>query len=210
MWGKNNKFKRFPLYYMQDGDFERTANFRMDAIKSFESRVGIRFVSNKTALQDEFEAFDLFCYIYAVLYAPRYREKYKDFLNRDFPIVPYPSKKEFWVLSALGKELVDAHLLRKPYECENVAFVGSNRTIEKVSFEDGKVFINKNSGFEKIPDAVWEFIVGGYQPCHRWLRERKGRRLSEDDISHYKSIIGAIQITLKIMDEIDRASMELF
>jgi len=37
--------------------------------------------------------------------------------------------------------------------------------------------------------VAWEFYIGGYQPAQKWLKDRKGRELSYDDIQHYQKII---------------------
>ena len=28
-----------------------------------------------------------------------------------------------------------------------------------------------------MPEAVWNFHIGGYQVCEKWLKDRKGRQL---------------------------------
>ena len=33
-----------------------------------------------------------------------------------------------------------------------------------------------------VPEAVWNFHIGGYQACGKWLKDRKGRTLSRDDM----------------------------
>jgi Type ISP C-terminal specificity domain len=55
-----------------------------------------------------------------------------------------------------------------------------------------------------VPDAVWNFHIGGYQVCEKWLKDRKGRMLSADDIAHYHKIIIALSNTIRIMREIDK------
>src|SRR5262249_14424110 len=58
-------------------------------------------------------------------------------------------------------------------------------------------------GFDGVPEAVWNFHIGGYQICEKWLKDRKGRRLSKDDIAHYQKIIVALAETIRMMEEID-------
>jgi Type ISP C-terminal specificity domain len=50
---------------------------------------------------------------------------------------------------------------------------------------------------------VWTFHIGGYQVCEKWLKDRKGRTLSKDDISHYRKIVVALSETIRITREID-------
>ena len=161
-------------------------------------------VANETADLSAFTAYNLFCYSYAVLYSPRFREDNKEFLNRDFPIVPYPvSKDQFWRLAKLGNALIELHLLHGVKNDLGIEFSGRGAVVEKVSYDNGKVFINKYSFFDSVPEDVWGVIVGGYQPCHRWLRERKGCTLNDDDLNWYISLVNAISQTLAIMEQID-------
>ena len=73
-------------------------------------------------------------------------------------------------------------------------------------YKNGTIFINKQgAGFTGVSEEVWNFYVGGYQVCKKWLSERKGRTLSDDDILHYQKIIVALQETIRIMQQIDEA-----
>lgn len=81
---------------------------------------------------------------------------------------------------------------------------GSNR-LEKVRYEGGKVWINAEQYFGGVPEAVWTFKIGGYQVCDKWLKDRKGRVLSAEDISHYQRVVVALQETIRLMGEIDAA-----
>ena len=80
----------------------------------------------------------------------------------------------------------------------------------------GRVYINKGDPkagvrgqyFEGVPQEVWEFWVGGYQPCQKWLKDRRGRTLSNEDIEHYEKIVVALQQTIRLMAEIDAAIPE--
>jgi Type ISP C-terminal specificity domain/N-6 DNA Methylase len=70
----------------------------------------------------------------------------------------------------------------------------------------GKVIINKQKdGFMDVPEAVWNFHVGGYQVCQKWLKDRKGRTLSQDDIRHYQKIVVALEQSIDLMAKIDAA-----
>ncbi len=66
----------------------------------------------------------------------------------------------------------------------------------------GRVRINKTQYFEGVPRAVWEFPIGGYQVCEKWLKDRKGRKLSADDIAHYQKVVALVE-TIRVMREID-------
>ncbi len=146
-------------------------------------------------------------YIYAVLHSPGYREKYKEFLKIDFPRVPYPKdKNSFKELVKLGTELRLLHLMESPklnkfittYDIE-----GSDE-VEKLSYKDGNVYINSKQYFGNVTETAWNFYIGGYQPAQKWLKDRKGRTLTNEDIEHYQKIIVALTETDRIMKEIDK------
>ncbi len=75
---------------------------------------------------------------------------------------------------------------------------------KKATCEEGKVFINKEQYFGNIPESAWNFYVGGYQPAQKWLKDRKGRTLTNADIEHYQKMIVALTETERIMREIDK------
>jgi predicted helicase len=174
-----------------------------------------------------FAPIDILDYIYAVLHSPTYREKYKEFLKIDFPRVPYPSDTTtFWQLVALGGGLRQIHLLESAVVEKYITQypVDGNNVVTKIRFEyiteiidgdsvisltpipelmEGKVFINDTQYFDKVPERAWNFYIGGYQPAQKWLKDRKGRELSFDDILHYQKIIVALTETDRIMKEID-------
>jgi predicted helicase len=170
-----------------------------------------------------FAPIDILDYIYAVLHSPAYREKYKEFLKIDFPRVPYPTSPEtFWQLVQLGSEIRQIHLLESPAVEEYITqypAAGSN-IVEKVRFEPyiysetlpgepypdylGNVYINETQYFANVPTTAWEFYIGGYQPAQKWLKDRKGRELTFEDILHYQKIIVALKRTAELMKEVDQ------
>lgn len=54
-----------------------------------------------------------------------------------------------------------------------------------------------------MSQEIWNFHIGGYQVCEKWLKDRKGRKLSKRDIEHYQRIVVALSETIRIMGEID-------
>ena len=150
-------------------------------------------------------------YIYAVLHSPTHREKYKEFLKIDFPRVPYPrNEKTFWQLVALGSELRQIHLLENPV-VENYITkypIDGNNFVTKLKYENGKVFINDTQYFDNVPEVAWTFLIGGYQPAQKWLKDRKEKTLEFDDILHYQKIIVALIQSDKIMTKIEGIDIE--
>jgi len=146
---------------------------------------------------DEVQTFD---YIYGVLHCPAYRNTYAEFLKIDFPRLPWPkTPDEFWDVAAKGETLRKLHLMEPaaigetPYPFDGE---GEN-TVDKPAFKEGRVYINETQYFDAAPEISWGFYIGGYQPAQKWLKDRKGRQLSFDDVKHYQRI-------LKILSETDR------
>ncbi|MGC8785416.1 MAG: type ISP restriction/modification enzyme [Armatimonadota bacterium] len=155
----------------------------------------------------------VFAYIYAVLYAPTYREKYADFLRLDFPRVPFPADvNTFHALATLGNRLVDLHLLRSAELDPPIArfegsgdnrVTGNPREGFRYEAETQRVYINPSQYFAPVRPEVWEYRIGGYQVCVKWLKERAGRQLSLDEIRTYCRIVTALAHTLVLQEEID-------
>lgn len=149
---------------------------------------------------------EIFYYIYAVLYSNTYRTKYAEFLKIDFPRVPFTKDYAlFGKLAALGEELVNLHLLKSPGLDSPIAKfpVAGDNKVDKPSYNNGRVYINKTQYFEGVEKDVWEYQVGGYQVCSKWLKDRKGRALTLEDIKHYCKVVTALSKTIEIQAEID-------
>ncbi|MDX9924552.1 MAG: type ISP restriction/modification enzyme [Ignavibacteriaceae bacterium] len=189
----------FPLYlYSEDGT--KHPNLNKKIVDQIEKIVGKVSPEN------------IFDYIYAVLHSPAYREKYREFLKIDFPRVPYPTDlRSFKALVNLGTELRALHLLKSPKLNKYITTypnAGSDK-VEKLSYEDGNVFINKEQYFGNVPETSWNFYIGGYQPAQKWLKDRKNRILTNEEIEHYQKIIVALWETERIMMEIDKIVSKL-
>ncbi len=217
----------FPLYLYPDessqqtldGKPERTPNLDKKIVQEIAKKLGLKFIPEKEETEDTFAPIDLLDYIYAVLHSPSYREKYKEFLKIDFPRVPYPEDPElFWRLVELGGELRQIHLLEHPVVEEFITtypIAGSNVISNRLTKTDpgfipedddettGKVWINEEQYFGNVPKKAWEFYIGGYQPAEKWLKDRRDRELSIEEIQHYQKIIVALMETDRLMQEID-------
>ena len=206
----------FPLYLYPDESQEgmfgaaRKPNLKMELVAEIAKKLKMTFVEDGTG--DGKKAFgpeDILDYIYAFLHSPAYREKYKEFLKIDFPRVPFTSDvKLFWKLVTLGKDIRLLHLMESP-KLEKLITrypVDGSNVVEKIEFEgkeEGKVKINEAQHFDGVPRSAWEFFIGGYQPAQKWLKDRKGRTLTVDDIMHYQRMIVALTETDGFMKEID-------
>ncbi len=148
----------------------------------------------------------LFDYIYAVLHCPTYRTRYAEFLKSDFPRIPYPTaKKTFHDLAKKGGVLRELHLMESPLldDITTTYPMAGDHVVKKLRYDAGKVYINETQYFGGVPDDAWNFYIGGYQPAQKWLKDRKDRKLTPDDIKHYQRIIVALTQTHKMMQDIE-------
>jgi len=205
----------FPLYLypikgeMQFEGGKRRPNLNPEFIKAVSEKLGIEFVDDGCGdLESTFGPEDIFHYAYAIFHSPAYRSRYAEFLKIDFPRLPLTADKElFKTLAGKGAELVSLHLMQAPALNNLITkypVTGTN-TVEKVTYDENnhRVYINKTQYFEGVPPEVWNFHIGGYQVCQKWLKDRKGRKLTIDEAQHYQKVVVAIKETIKLMAEID-------
>lgn len=186
----------FPLYlYTKEfGEEKKNPNLKKEEWQKFNDAVG------KETTPEE-----ILAYIYAVLHSLSYRERYKEFLKVDFPRIPLPkTAKEFNRLTAIGQQLIDLHLMNnaQSWKCTTTFPEVGSQQVDFQKWKDGQVWINDKQYFGNVPESVWEFYIGGYQPAQKWLKDRKGHILSFDEIKHYLHIIHALEETMKLMKEI--------
>ncbi len=197
----------FPLYVYPDASVEASAAGLFEVAQrsvNLSRNILSAFSANKRNSAPE----DIFQYTYAVFHSPGYRSRYAEFLKADFPRLPLTGNLElFRGLARLGGELVSVHLLESPKVAQPITeFIGGrNPEVEKLSWSRNTVWVDKaqTAGFKGVRDDVWNFHIGGYQVCEKWLKDRKGRTLSKDDIAHYQRIVVALNETIRLMKEID-------
>jgi hypothetical protein len=186
----------------------RRPNLTNDFINSLKTALGLSSADWKPESQTaKLNALGIFRYIYSILHSPTYRTLFAEFLKMDFPRIPLPNSLAlFQALSKLGGELVSLHLVESPKLIHYITEYqgeGDNYLPKKPVYKDGAVWVNASQRFENVPEAVWNFHIGGYQVCEKWLKDRKGRYLSAEDIAHYQKIVVALNETIRLMGEID-------
>ena len=206
----------FPLYRKNSDDREPLF---ANNISSYSPNLSPEFIGELTRQYGETKAGDvlpakltpedIFSYTYAVFHSPTYRSRYAEFLKIDFPRLPLTRNIQVLrTLVKLGDEIIslhslDAHSIKKI----STEHVGSkNIECEKPAWFKNTVWIDKaqTTGFKGVKEEVWNFHIGGYQVCEKWLKDRKGRKLTKDDIEHYQKIVVAISETIRLMAEIDK------
>lgn len=217
-----------PLYLYHD-DGTRTANLDTAVVKNLLQSLqvviagatyGLEFVPDATikdeqVYRDDIKQFTLVCpedlldYAYAVLHTPKYLEKYNELLKVDFPRIPKPRNgAQFWDLVERGRQLRSLHLMHSSILDQPITIypIMGTDEIERVDYEDGKVWINQEQYFGNIPNTAWNHYVGGYQPAQKYLKDRRGRKLSNEEIEHYQKIITVLTRTIEFMSQLDKVS----
>ena len=113
----------------------------------------------------------------------------------------------FKQMGKYGKRLVNLHLLESSELDPPIAkYQGTGKNeVDKLKYDqkESRIFISKDQYFEGVKKEVWEYRIGGYQVCNKWLKDRKGRTLSLDEIKHYCKVVTAIKKTIEIQKNID-------
>lgn len=221
----------FPLYLDPEpgalgAPAGREANLNTQFVQAVGGATGLAWAAaGRGDLQTSFGPEDVLHFLYAQFFSPAYRRRFADLLRRDFPRVFLPgSRGLFAALCRCGADLLALHLLRGEYPA---ASWNQGNLIEQNPFQNpgsqlagdgpaevtkgfpkflhGNVYIQPSRWFTDVPAAVWEFQIGTYRVCEKWLKDRRGRKLSQDDILHYQRIVVALSETIRLRREIDEA-----
>ena len=168
--------------------------------------------------QHKTEADFLFHYIYGLLYAYPYRERFKESLQQGFPrVFICESHSVARRISAIGKQLCDLHLFTSSES--NSSF--SDEIADSKNFNDhelkkpfpiykyGEVFIAKDtSSFTKIAPAVWNYKFGAHQVLEKYLKDRRGKTLSSATINTYTRIANVIEKTIEFESQLKQVFID--
>ena len=204
------------------GEGGRRPNLDPAFVDLLERVTDMNFVSDgRGDNKESFGPEDVLGYMYAIFHSPEYRRRFEPMLKIDYPRIPKPGDGDlFRDLDRLGTELIAMHLMESPRLDDFItSFSGpKNPEVGRVGWSEDTVWLDaiKTSardghratkpgiiGFRGVPEEVWDFYIGGYRVCHKWLKDRKGRILSDGDLTHYQKIVVALNETIRIMGEID-------
>jgi len=177
----------------QDSEPRPTPNLNQSLIKQLSA-----------TYQKEIAPEEVFHYVYAILHSNVYRSKFAEFLKSDFPRIPFTDKYEvFKALSNIGAELITLHLLKSKFgSAVKFDIAGSNR-VDSIKYKQKKVYINENQFFEGISSKAWNFQIGSYKVLDKWLKSRKNKVLTGEEIEQYIQIVEVINKTIDLMQQID-------
>ena len=215
---------------------DRIPNPDMEVVNEIAEKLGLTFVFDKETesnvcfinspeIRDDYKSTftttDILDYFYAVLQTPAY-SRYLNSRNFDFSHIPHPNDPDvFWKCVRLGGQLRELHTLesskkgnfntRFPIEGDNIItrdLTDKNKVYDPIDKSKGKVWINDKQYFDTVPLVAWDFYVGGYQPVREWLKVRKGRTLTSDDIRHFQKFVVLITETDILIRKITEITAE--
>ena len=203
----------FPLYLypsLEDEKKPKSGLFEEDDPFDGKKRIENFNPKFQTFVDDKYEHHyspeEILGYIYAVLHSPPYRQKYLDFLKIDFPRIPFVNqRKTFEALATLGWELMQAHLLKTVPDTLTVDVTTGDFEVVKPRYDPqhGRLHINKTQYFSPVPADVWAFHIGGYQVLDKYLKSRKDRTLSLDEIENIQNVVNVLRFTIEQMERIE-------
>lgn len=192
------------------------ANFSPGVLQNIENGIGLHLqdIEDEERKDGGFLAIDLIDYVYAVLHSVTYRDTYHDFLQNDFPTIPYPASADyFFRMAELGKRLRYLHELKEIDRKDLITtypVIGTkdNNVIKAHVYEEtnegiGRVWINKEQYFDGVPSEAWNMIIAGYKSLEKWLKDRKDKHLTGDEIIHFQKMVVALVKTIRTQEEID-------
>ncbi len=195
-----------PLYLYSENDnngngiiFDKTEGRKLNYTDNFKTQL-------KHLYNSQFTAEEIFYYICAILHSPTYREKYVEFLRIDFPKIPFTTDTIiFKQLSLIGKQLVNAQIfIEIPAQNVGIPMGLGDTDVTKIQFKENRIYYNQTNYFDNVSNEIYNFKIGGYQVIDKYLKERKKRKLDNDEIVKLEEIINIIDFTIKQMDIIDR------
>jgi predicted helicase len=216
----NNAFV-FPLFRSDGtqetiGNERRQPNFSPEFLNLLTKQLGQKLAASVIPNRNHhtLTAEAVFGYIYAVVHSQTYRESYAEELKIDFPCVPITSDKQlFWELSDLGLQLSEIHLAASQGNTrryrdalghndvlrskQNPTWYGTEFVIAPAhpKWSADSLAINESSGVACVSEPVWESRVGGYQVAAKWLKDRRGTRLTKEERDRYVLILLALEST---------------
>ncbi|MBX3246106.1 MAG: hypothetical protein KF901_02875 [Myxococcales bacterium] len=211
-----------PLYLFPDDSSGRaliedrpTPNIAQGVISALEESTGLRYSAENRVAAGHFSPEDVFGYVYAILHSPGYRRRYSDLLRQDYPALPIrPSRDLFLRIVEFGAELLRAHLLSDGFQgAVAVDYKGPvpapvTKVAKAPQHPDGApsvLSIGPGAQFVGIPDRAWNWHIGGGQVLRKWLLDRQGRELTREEIDHYCRMVGAVDTTVTVIEQIEEA-----
>ena len=118
---------------------------------------------------------DIFHYIYAMLHAPDYRERYAANLRRELPRIPIVAADDFWRFVHAGRRLAEIHVnyeqqAEYPLTWRENPDAPLNWRVEKMRLNADKTSLRYNDflSLDGIPTAAYDYKLGN-RSALEWL-----------------------------------------
>jgi len=149
-------------------------------------------------------------YMYALFFSDTYRERFAPQLRIEYPRVLAPASEAlFEQLSSIGEKLIGTHKLHLKRQTVATKWINlqEDAIISGVKWSNETIWIDNSGtiGLQGVSKDVWEYCIGGYQVCEKWIKNRKGRVLTKEDLAHYQDIVAAITETLRLARDVEEA-----
>jgi len=200
----------FPFYtYAEDGT-ERRENITDWAMQKYRAQYSDESISK----------WDIFHYIYAVLHAPTYRQKYAANLKRDLPRIPFVAAEAFRPYVAAGARLATLHrdyekVTPYPLKLEETKDVKPHWRVDergmRLSPDKTNLRYNEWLTLANIPPRVFEYKLGNRSALD-WVIDqykvstdpRSGLHHDPNDQDEPRAIVKlvgqVIQVSLETLD----------
>jgi hypothetical protein len=205
----------FPLYRYEkilDGPLLRSDNFTEEFRQKWQRLTRKPLGAEDAPFSKGGGPDEVFHWIYGLCHSQEYRRRHQALLAQGFPIVLFPRNPSFFAeVVALGRSIAALHLLDESVNIALIPFVGEvDADVQKITYAHGSVWIDKKltRGFVGVSQEVWDFRIGGYPVCEKWLKDRKGRRLSKVEIDHFRRVLVILGETLALMEKVDAVIKE--
>ena len=212
----------------------RKANIAANFAELLNERLGLTLVDEENGdLAATVGPRDVLNYVYAIVNSRNYRVRYEDFLRRDYARIPVTSDPDlFRDLCALGAKLTAVTTLVDADVKSNLPGFPVSGTSEiapgyprytgpgdtppdnSAPVTEGRVYINVNGAsdgtgqfFKGISQEAWTYTIGGHQVLEKWLRSRRGDRLSFDEIKRFSTVARAVGVLIETQDLVRKIIM---
>ena len=161
------------------GELVRVDNIADSAVRLFRARCGTVRVTKDS----------IFYYVYGVLHAPSYRERFANDLGKELPRIPLPKDgNAFKIFVEAGRKLAKQHLGYDNVRPWAITFakggwrpragIGAKSwfRVEKTRHpkrDRSLVRYNDHIEISNVPESAWDYQVNG-KPAITWVMERQG------------------------------------
>ncbi|MEE2786257.1 MAG: type ISP restriction/modification enzyme [Myxococcota bacterium] len=205
----------FPLYAYSrsaSGQSTRRINLSPEFQRTLTETYGRLVVDDQDATPSDISASHVLDYVFGMLQSEGFRRRYGERLKVGFPAIPIPKTYVmFEAIARIGARLVTLYQ-RPTFEAGQglgVRLVGEERRVSRgrpyPTWSARQVQLNQTTYIADVSEAAWRFRVGKYQVLHKWLRDRRGRELTNEDLNAYSEIVGAIEEIIVIRPHLDQA-----